>query len=29
MLDLDRSDYLTIAFLFVAGVAAVYVAFFM
>jgi len=29
MLDLDRSDYLTIAFFIVAGVAAVYVAFFM
>jgi hypothetical protein len=29
MLDLDRSDYLTIAFLVVAGVASAYVAFFM
>jgi hypothetical protein len=29
MLDLDRRDYLTIAFLVAAGVAAVYVAFFM
>ena len=29
MLDLDRSDYFTIAFLVVAAVVAVYVAFFM